>query len=241
MTPHPGWFSKSIVDTTTTMLTEPFVTDYCRANIWLVRGSDIDMLVDTGMGICALAPEIATTPGKPLLVVATHVHLDHVGSLHEFAWRAGPRIEAPFFDTMPDAATYAHMFRNFPGAVSELPYAGWSSADYAIKPAPLHRLLDEGDVIELGDRRFCVLHLPGHSPGSIGLFDELDGTLFSGDAIHGGLLVDDMPDSDRAAYCATMRRLIALPVRVAHGGHTDSIDGARMREIAEDYLRRNEG
>ena len=183
---RPGWFSKSIVDTTTTMLTEPFVTDYCRANIWHVRGSDFDLLVDTGMGICPLAPEIETTPGKPLLVVATHVHLDHVGSLHEFAWRAGPRVEAQFFEDMPDEATYANMFRNLPGAVSELPYPGWHSADYAIAPAPLHRLLDEGDLIELGDRSFTVLHLPGHSPGSIGLFDELNGTLFSGDAIHGG-------------------------------------------------------
>lgn len=237
---RPGWFSKSIVDTTTTMLTEPFVTDYCRANIWHVRGSDIDLLVDTGMGICPLAPEIETPQGKPLLAVATHVHLDHVGSLHEFGWRAGPRIEASFFETMPDEATYANMFRNFPGAVSELPCPDWHSADYMIAPAPLQRLLDEGDVIDLGDRSFTVLHLPGHSPGSIGLFDELNGTLFSGDAIHGGFLVDDMPDSNRTAYCATMRRLIGLPVRIAHGGHADSIDGTRMREIAEDYLRRNE-
>ncbi|WAX97887.1 MBL fold metallo-hydrolase [Aminobacter sp. NyZ550] len=223
------------------MLSEPFVTDYCRANMWLVRGRDLDMLVDTGMGICALAPEIDIVPGKPLLVVATHVHLDHVGSLHEFSWRAGPRIEAAFFETMPDEATYANMFRNFPGAVSELPWPGWSSADYAIVPAPLDRLLDDGDVIELGDRSFTVLHLPGHSPGSIGLFDCHDGTLFSGDAIHCGLLVDDMPDSDRTAYCATMRRLIDLPVSIAHGGHADSIDGTRMREIAMEYLRRNGG
>ncbi|XUX11848.1 MBL fold metallo-hydrolase [Aminobacter sp. BA135] len=241
MKPRPGWFSRSSVDETTTMLTEPFVTDYCRANMWLVRGRDLDMLVDTGMGICALAPEIDIRPGKPLLAVATHVHLDHVGSLHEFAWRAGPRIEAEFFATMPDEATYANMFRNFPGAVSELPWPGWSSADYAIVPAPLDRLLDEGDVIELGDRSFTVLHLPGHSPGSIGLFDCHDGTLFSGDAIHGGLLVDDMPDSDRTAYCGTMRRLIDLPVCIAHGGHADSIDGTRMREIAVEYLRRNGG
>lgn len=223
------------------MLTEPFVTDYCRANMWLVRGRDFDLLVDTGMGICPLAPEIDIRPGKPLLAVATHVHLDHVGSLHEFSWRAGPRIEAAFFETMPDEATYAHMFRDFSGAVSELPYPGWTSADYAIKPAPLHRLLDEGDEIDLGDRSFHVLHLPGHSPGSIGLFDAHDGTLFSGDAIHGGLLVDDMPDSDRTAYCATMRRLLELPVRVAHGGHAESIDRLRMREIAEDFLRKNEG
>lgn len=223
------------------MLTEPFVSTYCRANMWLVRGRDMDLLVDTGMGVCPLAPEIDTPVGKPLMVVATHVHLDHVGSLHEFEFRAGPRIEADAFATMAEAATYANMFRDIPDPVSELPCLGWNVADYRILPAPLHRLLDEGDSIDLGDRSFRVLHLPGHSPGSIGLFDEMDGTFFSGDAIHAGLLVDDMPDSDRTAYCATMRRLLDLPASVVHGGHAESMDGPRMREIARDYLRRNLG
>lgn len=241
MNRHPGWFEKTSVDRRTTMLTEPFVSDYCRANMWLVRGRDADMLVDTGMGICSLAPELETQPGKPLLVVATHVHLDHVGSLHEFSQRAGPRIEAGAFATMPDAATYAHMFRELDHAVSAPPFPGWQAAEYRIAPAPLGRLLDEGDVIDLGDRRFRVLHLPGHSPGSIGLLDEHDGTFFSGDAIHGGLLVDDMPDSDRLAYCATMRRLADLPVSIVHGGHAESIDRQKMRTITEDYLRRTEG
>ena len=40
------------------------------------------------------------------------------------------------------------------------------------------------DIIDLGDRRFRVVHLPGHSPDSIGLLDEHDGLFFSGDAIY---------------------------------------------------------
>lgn len=235
-----SWFSKSIVDQHTTMLTEPFVNDYVRANIWHIRGRDLDMLVDTGMGICPLAPEILTEPGKPLLVVATHVHLDHVGSLHEFALRAGPRIEAAGFIDMPDAATYAHMFRDLADPVSTLPRPDWRAMDYRIPPAPLSRLLDDGDVIDLGNRTFRVLHLPGHSPGSIGLFDEMDGTLFSGDAIYDGELIDDLPDSDQTAYRSTMLRLLDLPIRSGHGGHGPSFDGARMREIAQTYLRRDE-
>ena len=59
-----GWFSKSIVDDRTTMLTEPFVHDYLRANIWHLRGRDVDLLVDTGMGICPLAPQIDTPAGQ---------------------------------------------------------------------------------------------------------------------------------------------------------------------------------
>ena len=99
------WFSRKVVDAATTVLTEPFVHDYLRVNIWHLKGRDADLLVDTGMGIRPLAPEIGTPPGKPLLVVATHIHLDHVGSLHEFADRAGPVQSAAAFATMPDTAT----------------------------------------------------------------------------------------------------------------------------------------
>ncbi|TPM40235.1 MBL fold metallo-hydrolase [Mesorhizobium sp. B2-3-4] len=233
----PGWFSRSVVDDKTTMLTEPFVHDYLRANIWHLTGRDADLLVDTGMGICPLAPEIRTPEGKPLLVVATHIHLDHVGSLHEFPLRAGPRMSATQFESMDERATYAYMFHDLEGAVSKLPGPGWKSGDYKIPPAPLTRMLDEGDVVDLGDRRFRVLHLPGHSPDSIALFDETDGLFFAGDAIYDDTLIDDLPDSDREAYRNTMRRLLDLPIRIGHGGHGPSFDGRRMREIASAYLR----
>ncbi|MER8499691.1 MULTISPECIES: MBL fold metallo-hydrolase [unclassified Mesorhizobium] len=236
-----SWFSKTIVDAKTMMLTEPFVHDFMRANIWHVRGRDVDLLVDTGMGICPLAPQIDTPAGKPLLVVATHIHLDHVGSLHEFPLRAGPRHSATQFDSMDEAVTYAYMFHDLEGAVSRLPAKGWKAADYRIPPAPLDRTLDEGDRIDLGDRQFRVLHLPGHSPDSIALFDEADGLFFAGDAIYDATLIDDLPDSDRAAYRRTMQRLLDLPIRIGHGGHGPSFDGRRMREIASAYLRRTDG
>lgn len=236
-----SWFSKTIVDAKTMMLTEPFVHDFVRANIWHVRGRDVDLLVDTGMGICPLAPQIDTPAGKPLLVVATHIHLDHVGSLHEFPLRAGPRHSATQFNSMDEAVTYAYMFHDLEGAVSRLPAKGWKAADYRIPPAPLDRTLDEGDRIDLGDRQFRVLHLPGHSPDSIALFDEADGLFFAGDAIYDATLIDDLPDSDRAAYRRTMQRLLDLPIRIGHGGHGPSFDGRRMREIASAYLRRTDG
>ncbi|MER9441171.1 MBL fold metallo-hydrolase [Mesorhizobium sp. M0340] len=236
-----SWFSKTIVDAKTMMLTEPFVHDFVRANIWHVRGRDVDLLVDTGMGICPLAPQIDTPAGKPLLVVATHIHLDHVGSLHEFPLRAGPRHSATQFNSMDEAVTYAYMFHDLEGAVSRLPAKGWKAADYRIPPAPLDRTLDEGDRIDLGDRQFRVLHLPGHSPDSISLFDETDGLFFAGDAIYDATLIDDLPDSDRAAYRRTMQRLLDLPIRIGHGGHGPSFDGRRMREIASAYLRRTDG
>ena len=92
-------------------------------------------------------------------------------------------------------------------------------------------------IVDLGDRQFRVLHLPGHSPDSIALFDERDGLFFSGDAIYDDTLIDDLPDSNRAAYRRTMERLLDLPIRIGHGGHGPSFDRTRMREIAADYLR----
>ncbi len=235
------WFGKAKVDAGMTMLTEPFVHDFVRANMWHLEGRDADLLVDTGMGICALAPQIEMPAGKPLIVVATHIHLDHVGSLHEFPLRMGPRMSAARFETMDDAVTYAYMFHNLDGAVSKLPAKDWTSANYRIPPAPLTRSLDEGDVVDLGDRKFRVLHLPGHSPDSIALFDEADGLFFAGDAIYDGWLIDDLADSSKADYRRTMQRLLDLPIRVGHGGHGPSFDARRMREIATGYLRRNGG
>jgi glyoxylase-like metal-dependent hydrolase (beta-lactamase superfamily II) len=43
------------------------------------------------------------------------------------------------------------------------------------------KLLGEGDVVDLGDRAFEVLHVPGHTAGSLALWDAADGTLFTGD------------------------------------------------------------
>lgn len=232
------WFSKTAFDVDTTLLTEPYTHRYVRANIWLFRGRDADLLVDTGMGICPLRPEIDLVAGKPLLVVATHIHLDHVGSLHEFSWRAGPAYSADAFASMDEAATYADAFRGLADGVTKQPRPGWSAANYRIEPAPLTRTLVEDDIVDLGNRRFRVLHLPGHSPDSIALFDEADGRFFSGDAIYDAMLIDDLPDSDRTAYRRTMERLLDLPIRIGHGGHGPSFDRARMVAIASDYLRR---
>jgi glyoxylase-like metal-dependent hydrolase (beta-lactamase superfamily II) len=236
--PAGQWFRKTVVDSVVTRFEEPFVHSYFAANIWLVKGSDADLLVDAGMGLRPLKPVLDLTPGKPVLALATHIHLDHVGALCEFEHRLGPRESAAAFATMPDALTYAHEFRHLDDAVSALPAPGWTPADYQLTPAPLTRILTEGDVIDLGDRSFTVLELPGHSPDGIGLLDEKSGLFFGGDAIYDAQLLDDMPNSDRAVYRQTMERLKTLPINIGHGGHGPSFDARRMGEIIEAYLRR---
>ena len=82
-----------------------------------------------------------------------------------------------------------------------------------------------------------MLHLPGHSPGSIGLWEEATGVLFSGDAVYDGPLLDTIPGADVARYIETMERLLELPVSVVHAGHDPSFGRERLRELAGDYLR----
>lgn len=238
-----SWFSRTSPDSSLganlVAYTEPFLNGYFRANFYHLKGRDLDLIVDAGMGLAPLTRELDLTPGKPVLAVATHIHADHVGSLFEFADRAGPRAEAEAFATMPDRFTFADEFRALPEPVSMLPAAGWRAEDYRMEPAPLTRMLAEGDRIETGDRSFTVLALPGHSFGCIGLYDERDGMLFSGDAIYEGGLIDDMWCSNRDDYRTTMRRLIDLPVRIVHAGHGASLGEGQMREIAREYLERD--
>lgn len=232
------WYERRAYPGGIIRLREPFVHPIFQSNIWFAPGRDFDLLVDAGMGLAPLAPELPTTDGKSLIAVATHVHVDHVGALHEFALRAGPAVEAAHFRSMDDFATFADEFRALDEPVSTPPFPGWDPKTYAIPPAPLSRLLAEGDVLDLGDRAFRVLHLPGHSPGCLGLIDDADGTFFSGDAIYDDELYDSLRGSDRAAYRATMQRLLTLDVSIVHGGHGESFGQARMREIAQDYLDR---
>jgi glyoxylase-like metal-dependent hydrolase (beta-lactamase superfamily II) len=122
------------------------------------------------------------------------------------------------------------------GLLTAAPYRGFDARRHVLKGCEPTRRLEEGDVIDLGDRALEVLHLPGHSPGSIGLWEARRGLLFSGDAVYDGPLLDQLPGSDQAAYARTMRRLLELPVDVVHAGHDPSFGRERLRELARGYL-----
>ena len=229
------WFEHRVIDDGVTAIWEPHVVPFMRCNIWLVRGRDRDMLIDSGMGMCSLRDAIAELLEKPVLAVASHSHFDHIGSHHEFAERVAHEAEADILAAPSRENTLIEKYVDA-ASITALPSAGYDVATYAIEPAPATRLVADGDVIELGDRAFEVLHLPGHSPGSIGLWEKDSCVFFSGDAIYDGALLDDCYHSDVPDYLATMERLRALPARVVHGGHQASFGRARMIEIVDDYI-----
>lgn len=229
------WFQTEPVNPGVQRFIEKPVHSFYRANLYRIKGRDFDIQLDFGVSIKSLT-EVSPADGHPVLAIASHAHVDHIGSFHDYARRAGHRLEADTFANLDDDGTVESWFRRQPGAVDTLPYPSWTMDDFRIVPAPLTEFLDEGDVVDLGDRKFTVLHLPGHSPGSIALLDEHNGEFFSADAMYDGGIVDDVPTSNVASYLGTMKRLVELDIAVGYGGHGPDFDRKRMREIAEAYI-----
>lgn len=245
------WFEFQRIDDDITLIWEPHVDPLIRCNIWHVRGGGRDLLVDTGLGMASLQSAARHLFDKPLTAVATHAHYDHIGGLHEFPDRVvhgaeAMRVAAGHAASLFGAAKGDAVLESIraagyevpPELFTALPAADYDPQTYCVAPAPATRIVAEGDVIDLGQRRFEVLHLPGHSPGSIGLWEAASGVLFSGDAVYDGPLLDALPGSDVSAYVATMKRLRELPVNVVHAGHDPSFGRARLRELCDDYLAR---
>jgi glyoxylase-like metal-dependent hydrolase (beta-lactamase superfamily II) len=246
------WFEIKRIDDDITLLWEPHVIPLMRCNIWHVRGATRDLMIDTGMGIASLKEAARHLLEKPVTAVATHTHADHIGSHCEFEHCLVHKAEAANLAQPTEKGTllYADFSQeevvkirvagyDIDGdLITALPHAGYDLRSYKINPAPVTEIVEEGDTVDIGNRRFEVLHLPGHSPGSMGLWEAASGTLFSGDALYDGPLLDELDDSDIPAYVKTMKRLRELPVTVVHAGHDPSFGRARLIELCDAYLEK---
>ncbi len=242
------WYSRVSVDNDITLISEPYVHPLIRCNIWHIRGRERDLLIDTGLGLCSLRDAARDLLEAQIVAVATHNHYDHIGCHHEFEVRAVHKAEVDLMNEPQPAPLFLSEFGDEADHIIEsgytagedlikaLPFAGFDPHNYHTQAATPTWVLEEGDIIDLGNRAFEVLHLPGHTPGSIGLWEADSGILFAGDAIYDGPLLATLPGANIDDYINTLERLMTLPVKIVHGGHEQSFDRSRLNEIAIKYL-----
>ena len=233
-----SWFSTQKISDNLYLISEPHYYWWNRANLWLIKGRDRDLLIDTGLGVASLRQYIASLIDKPLLAIASHIHFDHAGGMHEFDDRA---IHAAEAEALHKGDDYEALCTPAQGWVLEehfdlLPYPEFTIETYTLNATEPTQILQEGDVLDLGDRAFEVLHLPGHSPGCIALYDPKSQDLFSGDVIYDGELLDELHCSHIPTYIATYERLEKLPIETVYPGHYTIFGKERYQQIIAEYL-----
>jgi glyoxylase-like metal-dependent hydrolase (beta-lactamase superfamily II) len=196
-------------------------------------------LVDTGLGVASLREHIAALIDKPLLAIASHIHFDHAGGIHEFDRRA---IHAAEAQALREGDAHEALCSQ-PGWIhldhfDRVPHSGFMVEQYTFQAAEPTHILQDGDVLDLGDRALEVLHLPGHSAGCIALYDHRSQALFSGDVIYDGELLDELHCSNIPDYIHTYERLQKLPVEVVYPGHYQSFGWEKYQQILGEYLDR---
>ena len=154
----------------------------------------------------------------PAYILLTHGHFDHIGAIAALAREYQGRNAAPQIAIHAGDAQYlgpgsldAHRKSFIAVGGDPIYIAGLE------EPPPPDRILAEGDSIG----PFTVLHLPGHSPGSIALWDREEGHLFSGDTLFaGGYGRTDLPGGNEAELFASLKRLFAMdPGIQVYPGH----------------------
>lgn len=229
------WYAIEKLADDVRLISEPWITPFYRCNIWHVRGSQQDALIDSGMGVVSLRAQVPLVSERSLTAIASHTHFDHIGCHHEFDNRVVHSQEASLLAGPTRSNTLADPYVT-DDIFTRLPPEPYLSSTYTVKSAPATRLVEDGDVIDLGNRQLEVIHTPGHSPGGIALWEAATGTLFSGDIVYDGPLIEDTYHSNARDYMRSMQRLLDLPVNVVHGGHFPSYDRARHRSIITQWL-----
>lgn len=165
---------------------------------YLLVGSERALLIDSGSPIRDISKVVAGLTDKPLSVISTHLHFDHVGNHNRFETILMPDlpglkarlVEGRF---VPEADEHLGRVEGF--EIEGWPVAGWW--------AP-------GTPMDLGDRVLTLLSTPGHTPDSISIWEKEQDRLFMGDYAGDGQVYAFMPNTSLRSYLETTKRLIGL-------------------------------
>ncbi len=153
-------------------------------------------IIDPGGDAKAILAEVERLGLKIEYVINTHGHFDHILDNKEVVKATGAPLaihsaDAPMLTKGGGALFFGIMGKSSP---------------------PADTILDEGQVLTLGNIELQVLHTPGHSPGSICLYSEEEGVLFDGDVLFNmGMGRYDLPGGDYRILMESIKRLLTLP------------------------------
>jgi hydroxyacylglutathione hydrolase len=195
---------------------DTFSRSYESNTFWLV--AEQKAIVDLG--------SLTTAKQLPVddacCVILTHLHYDHTAALDQLKLSGNTKVMMHEADAkaIGTSASAAHFF----GA-----------------PAPrfhVDTLLRDGARIDLGDSVLRVIHTPGHTPGSICLYEANSKSLFSGDTVfpYGGIGRTDLPGGSSRDLIRSISRLVQLEVSVLYPGHGE-VTANNVNEQIEQSLK----
>lgn len=197
---------------------------------YALRTGDGCVLIDTGLpgheqDILAALDHLHA--GPPRAIVLTHCHDDHCGSAAALAAATGAPIlagagDAPFLRGTATVPPPVLADRERPLHARVTP-----AVPPAPRPVPVDRELSDGDTLDWGQPAH-VLHIPGHTPGSIAVHLPRSGVLFTGDAVaatEDGRVILGVFNTDPPRAADAMRRLATLDADIACFGHGPAVVG----------------
>ncbi|MEP0069474.1 MBL fold metallo-hydrolase [Pyruvatibacter sp.] len=188
---------------------------------YLLIGSERALLIDTGSPAGKIAPVVASLTDKPVSVISSHLHYDHVGNHDAFDTILMPdlphlRERVPDGVFTPTSNEHLGFVEGYD--VPSWPVAGWWAPD---------------TEMDLGNRQVTLLSIPGHTPESIAVWDKQADQFFMGDYSGDGAIYAFMPNSSLRTYLATTRQLVAnLPETInIYAAHGDAKSGVPVTSL----------
>lgn len=217
------WFEVYELLEGTYAIYEPY--QFQEAISYLVLGAERGVLVDTGNGIGNIRQVVSELTDLPVSVLLTHEHLDHFGGAHLFEGVAvynHPEAIERVRTGVPHERAGAVIDTETGYVWKPLP-EGVNPETFSIPGVEASRLLEDGEVIELGGRKLEAIHTPGHSPGSTCFLDPDNRILFTGDHFYPGPLYAHGSDVNIDDYIASNEKLAARVADYDHvlSGHNE--------------------
>ena len=186
---------------------------------YLIVGHKQALLFDTGMGIDSIRNVVSRLTSRPVVVLNSHTHDDHVGDNWRFQFVYG--MDTAFTRANAKGSREDAQAEITPGQICGALPKNFNPKTYATKPWHVSLFVKNGFKINLGGRTLEIISTPGHTPDAISLIDSENGLLFTGDTYYPAPIWLYRPETDFDAYVASVKRLVALApeIKLVLGAH----------------------